>query len=107
MQIESLKVFCDVARFRSFSQAAQNNNLSQSAASQIVLQLERRLGVQLVNRSVRPLRLTSLGKAYYEGCKGLVKQYQDLEVSIRDAHDQLDVQVRVSAIYSEIGRAHV
>ena len=47
MQFESLKVFCDVARFRSFSQAAQTNNVSQSAASQIVLQLERRLGAQL------------------------------------------------------------
>ena len=40
MQFESLKVFCDVARCRSFSQAAQENQVSQSAASQIVLQLE-------------------------------------------------------------------
>jgi DNA-binding transcriptional LysR family regulator len=100
MQFESLKVFCDVARFRSFSQAAQSNNVTQSAASQIVLQLERRLGVTLVNRSIRPLRLTSLGKAYYEGCKGLVKQYQELEASIRDAQGQLDAQVQVAAIYS-------
>ena len=100
MQFESLKVFCDVARFRSFSQAAQTNNVSQSAASQIVLQLERRLGVQLVNRSIRPLQRTPLGRAYYEGCKGLVKQYQELEASIRDAQDQLDIQVQVAAIYS-------
>jgi len=100
MQFESLRVFCDVARFRSFSQAAQTNNVSQSAASQIVLQLERRLGAQLVNRSIRPLQLTPLGKAYYEGCKGLVKQYQELEASIRDAQDQLDIQVQVAAIYS-------
>lgn len=100
MQFESLQVFCDVARFRSFSQAAQRNNVSQSAASQIVLQLERRLGVQLVDRSTRPLQLTDLGKVYYEGCKGLVKQYQDLEASVRDAQLQLDAQVQVAAIYS-------
>src|SRR5947208_13913600 len=100
MQFESLQVFCDVVRFRSFSQAAQSNNVSQSAASQIVLQLERRLGAQLVNRSIRPLQLTPLGKAYYEGCKGPVKQYQELEASIRDAQDQLDIQVQVAAIYS-------
>jgi DNA-binding transcriptional LysR family regulator len=100
MQFESLQVFCDVARFRSFSQAAQSNNVSQSAASQIVLQLERRLGVQLVNRSTRPLQLTDLGKVYYEGCKGLIKQYQDLEASVRDAQVQLDAQVQVAAIYS-------
>jgi len=100
MQLESLQIFCDVARFRSFSHAAQTNNVSQSAASQIVLQLERRLGAQLVNRSTRPLQLTALGKAYYEGCKGLVKQYQELEASVRDAQVQLDAQVQVVAIYS-------
>jgi DNA-binding transcriptional LysR family regulator len=100
MQFESLQVFCDVARFRSFSQAAQSNNVSQSAASQIVLQLEHRLGVQLVDRSTRPLQLTDLGKVYYEGCKGLVKQYLDLEASVRDAQVQLDAQVQVAAIYS-------
>ena len=37
MQFESLKVYCDVARYRSFSEAAQANGISQSAASQIVL----------------------------------------------------------------------
>lgn len=100
MQFESLKVFCDVARHRSFSKAALANNLSQSAASQIVLQIERRMGVQLINRSTRPLRLTPLGKAYYEGCKGLVEQYLDLEASIRNAQAQMAAIVQVAAIYS-------
>lgn len=100
MQFESLQVFCDVARFRSFSQAAQTNNVSQSAASQIVLQLERHLRVQLVDRSTRPLQLTALGKAYYEGCKGLIKQYQELEASVRDVQVQQEAQVQVAAIYS-------
>jgi DNA-binding transcriptional LysR family regulator len=100
MQFESLKLFCDVARYRSFSQAAQSNQVSQSAASQIVLQLERRLGVQLIDRSTRPLQLTPLGKAYYEGCKDLVKQYLDLETSIRDAQTQIEAVVQVAAIYS-------
>ncbi|MEK7862464.1 MAG: LysR family transcriptional regulator, partial [Chloroflexota bacterium] len=48
MQFESLKVFCDVARQQSFSRAAHDNQLTQSAVSQIVNQLERRLGVRLV-----------------------------------------------------------
>src|SRR5947209_4451599 len=100
MQFESLKVFCDVARCRSFSQAARVNEVSQSAASQIVLQLEKRLGVQLVNRSTRPLQLTALGKDYYEGCKGLVERYLELEASIRQAQTQLAANVQVAAIYS-------
>jgi DNA-binding transcriptional LysR family regulator len=100
MQIEALKVFCDVARYRSFSQAAAGNNLSQSAASQIVLHLERHLGVQLINRSTRPLQLTELGRNYYEGCKRVVDQYVELEASIRAAQAQLAANVQVAAIYS-------
>src|SRR2546421_736284 len=82
MQFESLKVFCDIARHRSFSQAAAANNVTQSAASQIVLQLEKRMGVQLIDRSTRPLQLTPPGKVYYEGCKPLVEQYLELEASV-------------------------
>jgi len=100
MQFESLKVFCDVARQRSFSQAATANQVSQSAASQIVSQLERRLGVQLIDRGTRPLQLTPLGRVYYDGCKGLVDQYLELEASIRKANDQLETSVEVAAIYS-------
>ena len=43
MQFEALKVFCDIARCRSFSQAAQAHDLTQSAASQIVHQLEKQI----------------------------------------------------------------
>jgi DNA-binding transcriptional LysR family regulator len=100
MQLESLKVFCDIARCRSFSQAAVENGLTQSAASQIVLQLEKRLGVQLISRSPRPLQLTPLGRSYYDGCRKVVEQYQDLEASIRNAQADLESSVQVAAIYS-------
>src|SRR6516162_10191247 len=100
MQLESLKVFCDIARCRSFSQAAAENGLSQSAASQIVLQLEKRLGAQLITRSPRPLQLTPLGRRYYDGCKQIVEQYLGLEASIRSAQADLETTVRVAASYS-------
>jgi len=100
MQFESLKVFCDVARQRSFSQAALANHVTQSAASQIVSQLERRMGVQLIDRSTRPLQLTGLGKTYYEGCKTLLEQYTELETSIRAAQAKLAGTLQVAAIYS-------
>jgi DNA-binding transcriptional LysR family regulator len=100
MQLETLEVFCDVARHRSFSQAAQANGITQSAASQIVSQLERRMGVQLIDRSTRPLQLTALGQTYYEGCRTLVQQYLDLEASICTAHSQIAGTVQVAAIYS-------
>jgi DNA-binding transcriptional LysR family regulator len=100
MQVEALKVFCDVARHRSFSQAAQANDRSQSAVSQLVLHLEKRLGVQLIDRSTRPLQLTPPGKMYYDGCKRLVEQYQELEAAVRQAQGGAAANVRVAAIYS-------
>lgn len=102
MQFEALQVFCDIARCRSFSQAAaaQQPPLSQSAVSQIVHQLEKRLGVQLINRSTRPLQLTELGQAYYQGCKQLVEHYLELEASIKRGQPQLTATVQVATIYS-------
>ena len=100
MQLEALKVFCDVARCRSFSQAAQVNHLTQSAVSQTVLQLEKHLEVQLVDRTVRPLQLTPLGQRFYEGCRELVEQYYRLEASLRNAGAEVEATVEVAAIYS-------
>src|SRR5262245_30139113 len=100
MQFESLQVFCDVVRQRSFSQAAAANGVSQSAASQIVSQLEERLGVQLIDRGTRPLQLTPVGRRYYEGCKTLVEQYLELEAVIRTAQTEIDTTLEIAAIYS-------
>lgn len=100
MQIEALKLFCDVARYRSFSRAATANHVTQSAASHIVHQLEERLGVRLVDRSTRPLQLTSPGQTYYDGCKELVERYLDLEASLLRDQAPLSATVQVAAIYS-------
>jgi DNA-binding transcriptional LysR family regulator len=100
MQIEALRVFCDIAVHRSFSKAAKANKLSQPAVSRIVHQLEKRLEGTLVDRSKRPLQLTALGQAYYEGCKALLDQYWELEASLKRAHAQRERTVRVAAIYS-------
>jgi DNA-binding transcriptional LysR family regulator len=102
MQFESLQVFCDIVRCRSFSQAAaaQQPPLSQSAASQVVHHLEKRLGVQLLDRSTRPFQLTEMGQAYYEGCKELVERYLELEASIKQGRPRWKATVQVAAIYS-------
>jgi DNA-binding transcriptional LysR family regulator len=99
MHVESLKLFCDVVDQTSFSKAAEANHVTQSAASQIVSQLEKRLGVLLINRD-RPLTLTKPGRKYYEGCKELVKQYLELEAEVRKAPPELPLTVQVAAIYS-------
>jgi DNA-binding transcriptional LysR family regulator len=108
MQLESLKIFCDVVRWSSFSRGAAENGISQSSASQAVHQLEARLGVKLIDRSKRPLVLTPQGKVYYEGCKDLVERYEELENRVRAWEDEDTVAgtVGVAAIYS-VGLHHM
>lgn len=100
LNLNALKVFCDVGRHRSFSLAAHANGVTQSAASQIIAQLEKRMAVQLIDRSTRPLRLTAVGQRYCEGCQAILEQYEELEASTRDASDEIAGTVRVAAIYS-------
>ena len=106
MQLKSLKIFCDVVSRRSFSRAADDNGISQSGASQVVHQLEERLGVKLIDRSKRPFMLTPEGDTYYEGCRKLVQRYFQLEDEVRSLHDEVAGRVVVASIYS-IGLHHM
>ena len=106
MHIKALKVFCDVVGWRSFSRAADENGISQSGASQVVNQLERRLGVKLIDRSKRPFVLTPEGETYYEGCRKLVQRYDALEDQVRTLHEEVSGRVRVVSIYS-VGLHHM
>ena len=108
MQLEWLKIFCDVVRWASFSRGAAENDISQSSASQAVHQLELRLGVKLIDRSKRPLVPTTHGKVYYEGCKDLVGRYLEVENRVKTLEDAGGVTgtVEVASIYS-VGLAHM
>ena len=106
MQLKSLKVFSDVVRHRSFSRAAAENEISQSGASQLVLQLEERLGVKLLDRSKRPFVLTPEGEVFYDGCRSLVQRYYALEDKVRRLHEEVVGRVRVASIYS-VGLHHM
>ncbi len=100
MQLESLKIFSDVVRLRSFSRGAEANGVLQSAASQAVHSLERHLAVTLIDRSHRPFALTPQGRVFYEGCCDIVKRYADLEMAVKGVQEELSAVVRVAVIYS-------
>jgi DNA-binding transcriptional LysR family regulator len=100
VRIQYLKIFADLARYRNFSQTAQANNITQAAVSRVVGQLEKRLGVLLVDRSTRPLQLTEPGRTFQEGCRNLVEEYTQLEAAIGASYRRLSSRVLVAAIYS-------
>ncbi len=106
MHLKSLKIFCDVVYRRSFSRAAEDNGISQSGVSQVINQLEQRVGVRLIDRSKRPFALSPEGELYYEGCRKLVDRYFALEEEVRSLHGEVAGRVRVAAIYS-VGLHHM
>ncbi len=100
MNLKSLKVFCDILARKSFSRAAEENGLSQSGASQVVSQLENRLGVKLIERSKRPLMPTHEGRIFLNGCRDIVARYDALEDEVHSLREDVAGRVRVAAIYS-------
>jgi DNA-binding transcriptional LysR family regulator len=100
MQLEALKIFCDVARFRSFSDAARSNHVTQSSASQTVHALEERMGTPLIDRSHRPWRLTHAGETFYHGCRDLLHRFEALESKVKGIPLAQQAEVRVASIYS-------
>lgn len=100
MHLRNAELFCDVVVQGSFSKAAEVRRVSQSAASQAVHALEKRLGAQLIDRSKRPFEVTPAGKIYFDGCQQLLKSFEQVEEQVRRAVGQTKNRVRIAAIYS-------
>ena len=100
MHVKSIKVFCDVVAHRSFSKAAEDNGISQSAVSQTIHQLEEHLGVRLIDRSKRPFVLTPQGECYHLGCRRLLLEMEALEQEVRALNDEVVGRVSIASIYS-------
>jgi DNA-binding transcriptional LysR family regulator len=100
MQIRTLELFCSVAEFRSFSRAASEFAITQSAVSQAMHQLEDSLGLKLLDRSRRPLALTAAGEVYLAGVQKLLRGYQRLEQDVKSLGGRVAGRLTVGAIYS-------
>ena len=97
---ESLKLFKDIAQNRSFSRGAALNDLSQSAASQQVQDLEKTLGTLLLDRSSRPLVVTPSGQLYAEFCRDVLRRKEEFEAALDRLKQEVEGTVRVASIYS-------
>lgn len=76
------------------------NGISQSAASQHVQELERALGVELLDRSTRPLVVTPAGRLYGEFCRDILRRKEDFESALQRMRQEVEGTLRVAAIYS-------
>ena len=100
MHLANLRLIRDVAHCRNVSKAARLNEISQSAASQALQEIERDLGVELFDRGTRPLTVTPAGKVYLDYCRDVLRRHEELEASLGQLKQQLDGTARIAAIYS-------
>src|SRR5580704_3336498 len=100
MQIESLKVFCDLAETESFTKAAQINNVTQSAVSQQISSLERQFKSLLIERSKKKFRLTREGQVLYDFSKQIIQTHDSLHSKLQEIKDVISGTIRVATIYS-------
>ena len=100
MQIESLKVFCDLAETKSFTKAAQINTVTQSAVSQTISALERRFKSLLIERSKKNFRLTPEGEVFYDYSKRILATCDGLFSKLQEIEDVISGNIRVATIYS-------
>jgi len=102
VQIETLKIFCDLVETASFSQAAERNFVTQSAVSQQVRGLEERFKRRLLERvrGRRDIHLTEAGEAFYNSCREVLRAYAELEERMRGLTGTVSGTVRVATVYS-------
>jgi DNA-binding transcriptional LysR family regulator len=97
---ENLKLFRDIAQMRSISRGATLHEISQSAASQYMQEMERRLGVSLLDRTTRPLALTPAGKLFFELCRDVLRREEQFQLQLDNLKELVEGAVRVASIYS-------
>jgi DNA-binding transcriptional LysR family regulator len=90
-----MRLFTRVGDRRSFTQAANDLEIPRSTATQVVRQLEERLGVRLLQRTTRTVRPTLDGEAYYRRCLAILDDVEDAEGAFRGATPKGMLRVEV------------
>jgi DNA-binding transcriptional LysR family regulator len=94
-QLTIMRSFVGVTKSRSFSQAARQLGISGSLVSRHVAELERALGVHLVNRTARTISLTEAGSRYAEFASRIIDEIDREEAQLRGLRDKAEGQLAI------------
>jgi len=84
-RLDVMRLFTRIVERSSFTLAAQDLELPRSTATQVIKDLETRLGVRLLQRTTRSVRITLDGEAYYRSCVAILNDIEQAESVFRDA----------------------
>ncbi len=100
MQIETLKVYCDLVETTSFSLSAKLNGVTQSAVSQQIRALEIKYGVVLIERGKKNFSMTPEGKVFLDAARQIMEVYNSIDDRFQDLQDKVAGTLRVATVYS-------
>lgn len=90
-----IRYFQAVVRLGSFTQAANENYISQSAISQQIQSLEKELGVKLLKREKRKFTLTPAGEYFYQQSLRLLEEYEKISKNTLQIAQKEQTQLRI------------
>lgn len=105
-RLDAMTAFIRVAELQSFTAAAASLGLPKSSASAAVAQLEAHLKTQLLFRTTRRVQLTQDGQAYYERCRELLSDLDDIDAMFERTPLALTGVLRVDMSVS-LARSHI
>ncbi|NMP28337.1 LysR family transcriptional regulator [Rahnella sp. SAP-1] len=94
-KIQSMQVFVRVAELNNFTRAAESLGLPKGSVSRLVQQLETRMATRLLHRSTRRVQLTQDGQVFYERCKELLANMDELESMFQSNPAMISGRLRV------------
>jgi len=97
MGLDDALIFTRVVECHSFTQAAQSLGMQKSTVSRRLALLEERLGVRLLNRTTRKLRVTEVGQAYYERCRQIMLDFAEAEQVVMQLQQEPSGLLRICA----------
>ena len=103
IEVREARYFLAVAQTLHFGRAAELLGMSQPPLSQAILQLERRLGVRLLDRTKRKVELTETGRAFAAECRTIVAAAQRAQEVATRAEAGLAGILRIGVVTSALG----
>ncbi|MGR2680485.1 LysR family transcriptional regulator [Chromobacterium haemolyticum] len=94
-KLEAMQIFVRVAELSSFTQAADSLGLPKASISVAVKQAEAWLGARLLHRTTRKVQMTQDGQAFYERCKDVLAEMDELQGMFQRGEEALSGRLRV------------
>ena len=96
ISIRQIEIFLKVVDLENLTKVAKDLNLSQSAVSMSIKELETTIGKQLFDRINKKLMLNEVGRSFYQAVMPIYKNLKDIETEFKNSEDKGSVRVGAS-----------